>query len=231
MSRSKRRRIGRLHPFTLFLLTILISCLVFMADRPVYFAMLTFSFILLTDASIGDGIKRMVVYGCLYAAMRLLLHLGNGYVTGVFLMLVMLVLKIFPIFNIGRVLMLTSSSKLLAAIRQCKLPNAVAVGFMTSLRFLDEMKTRTRTIHQGMKTRGLKPSLLHPMASFELYFVPLVYKCLHVSDTLTSSLITKGIEYQGEKSSYHEMTFGAYDKLSLLVAFSLLGYTIWTSCK
>lgn len=231
MSRSNKRRKRTLHPFTLFLLTLLISFLVFMADRPVYVVILSFSFIVLANASIAECMKRMVIYVCLYVVMLLFLHLGTGYVTGVFLMLLVLVLKIFPVFNIGRVLMLTSSAKLFAAMRQLRLPDAVAVGFMTALRFLDEMKARMQTIRQGMKTRGLKPSLLHPVASFELYFVPLVYKCLHVSDTLTSSLITKGIEYKGQKTSYHELTFGVYDGLSLFIGFSLLGYMIWTSCK
>ena len=76
-----------------------------------------------------------------------------------------------------------------------------------------------------MKVRGLRLSLLHPVHSFELYLIPLIYKCLHVSETLTSSIISRGIEYEGEKTSYNLIHFGILD-YTFISAF-LMGFVLW----
>jgi len=109
------------------------------------------------------------------------------------------------------------------------MPNTVSVAMIAALRFMDEIGLRLHEIRNGMKIRGFHASLLHPVRTFELYFVPLVYKCLHVSETLVSSIIAKGIEYEGEKTSYYDMRFKFADGISLFAGVALLGVALWTS--
>jgi len=190
-----------MNPITLFILILLTSFLVFLVDQTMYYVLLGMSFLFLILFSYSEGIKRAVVYIGLFLLIKLLAYIDLGMTTGALIGLIALFLRLYPIFNIGRILILTSPLKIMSALRAVKAPQSLSIGLVTALRFLDEMTARLKEIRNGMKVRGLRLSLLHPLRSFELYLIPLIYKCLHVSETLTSSIIAKGIEYEGKKTS------------------------------
>ena len=206
-------REGHLHPLTLFALTLLALIQAFLANQLVYALVLALSFLALFAVACG--------------VVQLILHVDIGYVTSIFLGVAVLVVRVFPVVNIGCALMMTSSSKLLASMRKLHVPNRAAVGAVIGLRFLDEMGDRVKEIKRGMRVRGLRPSPLRPVRAFELYFVPLVYKCLHVSETLVSSVISKGIEADCEKTSYRSLSFGLLDGAALGAGVVLLGVAVW----
>ena len=214
-----------MNPITLFILILLTSFLVFLVDQTMYYVLLSMSFLFLVLFSYSEGIKRAVVYIGLFLLIKLLAYIDLGMTTGALIGLIALFLRLYPIFNIGRILILTSPLKIMSALRAVKAPQSLSIGLVTALRFLDEMTARLKEIRNGMKVRGLRLSLLHPLRSFELYLIPLIYKCLHVSETLTSSIIAKGIEYEGKKTSYKPVRFGWYDTLSLSAAVFL----VWMS--
>ena len=214
-----------MNPITLFILILLTSFLVFLVDQTMYYVLLSMSFLFLVLFSYSEGIKRAVVYIGLFLLIKLLAYIDLGMTTGALIGLIALFLRLYPIFNIGRILILTSPLKIMSALRAVKAPQSLSIGLVTALRFLDEMTARLKEIRNGMKVRGLRLSLLHPLRSFELYLIPLIYKCLHVSETLTSSIIAKGIEYEGKKTSYKPVRFGWYDTLVLSAAVFL----VWMS--
>ena len=214
-----------MNPITLFILILLTSFLVFLVDQTMYYVLLSMSFLFLVLFSYSEGIKRAVVYIGLFLLIKLLAYIDLGMTTGALIGLIALFLRLYPIFNIGRILILTSPLKIMSALRAVKASQSLSIGLVTALRFLDEMTARLKEIRNGMKVRGLRLSLLHPLRSFELYLIPLIYKCLHVSETLTSSIIAKGIEYKGKKTSYKPVHFGWYDTVGLLAAVFL----VWMS--
>ena len=214
-----------MNPITLFILILLTSFLVFLVDQTMYYVLLSMSFLFLVLFSYSEGIKRAIVYIGLFLLIKLLAYIDLGMTTGALIGLIALFLRLYPIFNIGRILILTSPLKIMSALRAVKAPQSLSIGLVTALRFLDEMTARLKEIRNGMKVRGLRLSLLHPLRSFELYLIPLIYKCLHVSETLTSSIIAKGIEYKGKKTSYKPVHFGWYDTVGLLAAVFL----VWMS--
>ena len=228
-SALKKKEEGQLHPFTLFALTILVSFQVFFGNQTVYWAVLVLTLLIALNASTGLFLRQIIVFSVSYGMMYLLAFADLGYVTGIFIGLFALIARFIPIFNIGIVLILTSPSKILACFRKFHIPNTVSVAMIAALRFMDEIGLRLHEIRNGMKIRGFHASLLHPVRTFELYFVPLVYKCLHVSETLVSSIIAKGIEYEGEKTSYYDMRFKFADGISLFAGVALLGVALWTS--
>ena len=228
-SALKKKEEGQLHPFTLFVLTILVSFQVFFGNQTVYWAVLVLTLLIALNASTGLFFRQIIVLSVSYGMMYLLAFADLGYVTGIFIGLFALIVRFIPIFNIGIVLILTSPSKILACFRKLHMPNTVSVAMIAALRFMDEIGLRLLEIRNGMKIRGFHASLLHPIRTFELYFVPLVYKCLHVSETLVSSIIAKGIEYEGEKTSYYDMRFKFADGISLFAGVALLGVALWTS--
>ena len=215
-----------MNPITLFILILLTSFLVFLVDQTMYYVLLSMSFLFLVLFSYSEGIKRAIVYIGLFLLIKLLAYIDLGMTTGALIGLIALFLRLYPIFNIGRILILTSPLKIMSALRAVKAPQSLSIGLVTALRFLDEMTARLKEIRNGMKVRGLRLSLLHPLRSFELYLIPLIYKCLHVSETLTSSIIAKGIEYEGKKTSYRPVRFGWYDTLGLSAAVFLVWLTI-----
>ena len=216
-------REGHLHPLTLFALTLLALIQAFLANQLVYALVLALSFLVLLDVSPASFLRQLA----LFAVACGVVQLDIGYVTSIFLGVAVLVVRVFPVVNIGCALMMTSSSKLLASMRKLHVPNRAAVGAVIGLRFLDEMGDRVKEIKRGMRVRGLRPSPLRPVRAFELYFVPLVYKCLHVSETLVSSVISKGIEADCEKTSYRSLSFGLLDGAALGAGVVLLGVAVW----
>ncbi len=216
-----------MNPITLFILILLTSFLVFLVNQTMYYVLLGMSFLFLFLFSYTEGVKRALAYIGLFLLIKLLAYVDLGMTTGALIGLIALFLRLYPIFNIGRILILTSPLKIMSALRAVKAPQSISIGLVTALRFLDEMTARLNEIKNGMKVRGLRLSLLHPIRSFELYLIPLIYKCLHVSETLTSSIIAKGIEYEGKKTSYRPVHFGWYDTVGLLAAVFLLWRSVW----
>ncbi|EMB39855.1 energy-coupling factor transporter transmembrane protein EcfT [Treponema denticola] len=216
-----------MNPITLFILILLTSFLVFLVNQTMYYVLLGMSFLFLFLFSYTEGVKRALAYIGLFLLIKLLAYIDLGMTTGALIGLIALFLRLYPIFNIGRILILTSPLKIMSALRAVKAPQSLSIGLVTALRFLDEMTARLNEIKNGMKVRGLRLRLLHPIRSFELYLIPLIYKCLHVSETLTSSIIAKGIEYEGKKTSYRPVHFGWYDTVGLLAAVFLLWRSVW----
>ena len=216
-----------MNPITLFILILLTSFLVFLVNQTMYYVLLGMSFLFLFLFSYTEGVKRALAYIGLFLLIKLLAYIDLGMTTGALIGLIALFLRLYPIFNIGKILILTSPLKIMSALRAVKAPQSLSIGLVTALRFLDEMTARLNEIKNGMKVRGLHLSLLHPIRSFELYLIPLIYKCLHVSETLTSSIIAKGIEYEGKKTSYRPVHFGWYDTVGLLAAVFLLWRSVW----
>ena len=216
-----------MNPITLFILILLTSFLVFLVNQTMYYVLLGMSFLFLFLFSYTEGVKRALAYIGLFLLIKLLAYIDLGMTTGALIGLIALFLRLYPIFNIGKILILTSPLKIMSALRAVKAPQSLSIGLVTALRFLDEMTARLNEIKNGMKVRGLRLSLLHPIRSFELYLIPLIYKCLHVSETLTSSIIAKGIEYKGKKTSYKPVRFGWYDTLGLSAAVFLVWRSVW----
>ena len=212
-----------MNPITLFILILLTSFLVFLVNQTMYYVLLGMSFLFLILFSYSEGIKRAVVYIGLFLLIKLLAYIDLGMTTGALIGLIALFLRLYPIFNIGKILILTSPLKIMSALRAVKAPQSLSIGLVTALRFLDEMTARLNEIKNGMKVRGLRLSLLHPIRSFELYLIPLMYKCLHVSETLTSSIISKGAEYKIKKTSYNPTKYNIFDLICLVVSF----YLVW----
>ena len=160
-------REGHLHPLTLFALTLLALIQAFLANQLVYALVLALSFLVLLDVSPASFLRQLALFAVACGVVQLILHVDIGYVTSIFLGVAVLVVRVFPVVNIGCALMMTSSSKLLASMRKLHVPNRAAVGAVIGLRFLDEMGGRVKEIKRGMRVRGLRPSPLRPVHAFE----------------------------------------------------------------
>ena len=109
-----------MNPITLFILILLTSFLVFLVNQTMYYVLLGMSFLFLVLFSYSEGIKRAVVYIGLFLLIKLLAYIDLGMTTGALIGLIALFLRLYPIFNIGRILILTSPLKIMSALRAVK---------------------------------------------------------------------------------------------------------------
>lgn len=216
-----------LHPLTLFALVLLTSVVVFLGNLVTYVVATAGTFLLLFYAHRPAFWRQALIMLGLGVIIAAIILVNCSYVTSIFLGLAVLALRLLPVFNLGSLLIIARPSALLAALRRLRVPNNLAIGVLLALRFLGEMPARMREIRLAMRVRGLRPRPWHPIRTFELYFVPLTYKCLHVSESLVSSIIAKGIEREGSRSSYHDIAFHWQDTLALGAGLAILGVAIW----
>lgn len=214
------------NPISLFYLTIITSILVLLGKDYTYFISLLYSLFLVITYSNKKFIKNVTVFCVLILLLKLFSSIKIGMAGGTFVALIALYLRLYPVFMIGSILIESSPMKLMSALRWLKIPNSIIVAWVVSFRFLDEIGIRLKEIRAAMKVRGLKLSLMHPIYSFELYLIPLVYKCLNISETLVSSIISRGIEYEGEKTSFIPLRFNFSDYVYITIPLILLGVSL-----
>ena len=207
----------------LFILIVSFSITLFITDKLGYYIMLAVSFVLLLTHSKKVFLNMSTKYLFLILLLYLLKKLPYGLGVASFMGLLLIGIKLFPIFTLGRILIALSPLTIMSSLRKIGISNNFNLSVATGLRFMGEMNIRLKEIRNGMKVRGLAISLLHPIRSFELYLIPLMYKCLHVSETLTSSIISKGAEYEIEKTSYNSTKYSIFDLFCICISI----YLVW----
>ena len=207
----------------LFILIVSFSITLFITDKLGYYIMLAVSFVLLLTHSKKVFLNMYTKYLFLILLLYLLKKLPYGLGVASFMGLLLIGIKLFPIFTLGRILIALSPLTIMSSLRKIGISNNFNLSVATGLRFMGEMNIRLKEIRNGMKVRGLAISLLHPIRSFELYLIPLMYKCLHVSETLTSSIISKGAEYEIEKTSYNSTKYSVFDLFCICISI----YLVW----
>lgn len=93
--------------------------------------------------------------------------------------------------------------------------------------FVPEFLSYLKTIHEGVKVRGLKFRIYRPIESFELYVVPMIFKAIETGEILTCALLSKGIQYDCKKTSYRDLGFRTRDGFVVAFAFCLMVVTLW----
>ena len=207
----------------LFILIVSFSITLFITDKFGYYIMLTVSFVLLLTHSKKEFLNMSTKYLFLILLLYLLKKLPYGLGVASFIGLLLIGIKLFPVFTLGRILISLSPLTIMSSLRKIGISNNFNLSVATGLRFMGEMNIRLKEIRNGMKVRGLAISLLHPIRSFEIYLIPLMYKCLHVSETLTSSIISKGAEYEIEKTSYNSTKYSVFDLFCICISI----YLVW----
>ena len=222
---NKYQLSDKINPLTIVGLILLFSVVLTIGEQTQYLFSLIFVLGLLSLFSIKKAFRTifslLIVWGLIYLLKH---HLGNVLIGSIYTML-LIVLKFAPLFILGRVLSSYSSSHLIAAFRKIGIDGGIGIGITVFFRFIPEISIRMKEINNGMKIRGFKASIFKPIRTFELYFVPLM--CIDISDTLTCSIISKGIEYDGKKTSFHEVKITFIDISMIVGGMILLGASLW----
>ncbi|MFR5189286.1 energy-coupling factor transporter transmembrane component T family protein [Peptostreptococcus sp.] len=219
-------------PITIFILMVLFSISTLIANQSLYLAMLILAILMEVLVIKKESLKSLACLLILFLLAKLInIGLGMGYWTGAIYAMLLITIKLSPLFILAKIFSSYSSNILMATFREIGLPHKLCISIAIFFRFLPEFYARLGQIHEGAKTRGLGFNLIHPIRSFEIFIVPLMYKVLDISDILTCSIITKGIDYPCKKTNYRKFKFSYLDTLVLAVGFLILGGCIWIKYK
>ncbi len=115
-----------------------------------------------------------------------------------------------------------NSSELLSALQRLHLPKLFIIGLMVTLRYMATFRKEFQLIKDAMKVRGVEFSFKYPIRTFEYLVVPQLFRCLTLSNELTSASLTKGITAPCKRTSYFAQKLSLYD--FSVFAVLILGY-------
>ncbi|VTS26971.1 cobalt transport protein [Streptococcus pseudoporcinus] len=115
-----------------------------------------------------------------------------------------------------------NSSELLSALQGLHLPKLFLIGLMVTLRYISLFRKEFRLIKEAMQVRGVDLSFKHPVRTFEYLLVPQLFRCLTLSNDLTSASLTKGLTVPCKRTSYFLSRWSIYDVLIFIIV--CLGY-------
>ncbi len=216
-----------LKPITIGVLMIIYTSILFFSEMLVYWVMTIFSFILLFFVNRKKTFSFITVYMLLFALIRIMNFLTlSGWIGSVYTM-ALIVVKLFPLWILVGIIMEFNTSEIIASLRKLKLPNNLCVGVSIFIRFIPEYRNYLKEIKEGLKVRNISFNILKPLQSFEMYLVPLIYKAFDTANILTCSLITKGIEFDCEKTSYVDLSLTWRDYAVIMAGMGFIGITVW----
>lgn len=206
---------------------IIYTSILFFSEMLVYWVMTLFSFILLFFVNRKKTFSFITVYILVFALIRIMNFLTlSGWIGSVYTM-ALIVVKLFPLWILVGIIMEFNTSEIIASLRKLKLPNNLCVGVSIFIRFIPEYRNYLKEIKEGLKVRNISFNILKPLQSFEMYLVPLIYKAFDTANILTCSLITKGIEFDCEKTSYVDLSLTWRDYAVIIAGMGFIGITVW----
>ena len=216
-----------LKPITIGVLMIIYTSILFFSEMLVYWVMTIFSFILLFFVNRKKTFSFITAYMLLFALIRIMNFLTlSGWIGSVYTM-ALIVLKLFPLWILAGIIMEFNTSEIIASLRKLKLPNNLCVGVSIFIRFIPEYRNYLKEIKEGLKVRNISFNIVKPLQSFEMYLVPLIYRAFDTANILTCSLITKGIEFDCEKTSYVDLSLTWRDYAAIIAGMGFIGITVW----
>lgn len=216
-----------LKPITIGVLMIIYTSILFFCEMLVYWVMTIFSFILLFFVNRKKTFSFITAYMLLFALIRIMNFLTlSGWIGSVYTM-ALIVVKLFPLWILVGIIMEFNTSEIIASLRKLKLPNNLCVGVSIFIRFIPEYRNYLKEIKEGLKVRNISFNIVKPLQSFEMYLVPLIYKAFDTANILTCSLITKGIEFDCEKTSYVDLSLTWRDYAVIIAGMGFIGITVW----
>lgn len=216
-----------LKPITIGVLMIIYTSILFFCEMLVYWVMTLFSFILLFFVNRKKTFSFITTYMLLFVLIRIMNFLTlSGWIGSVYTM-ALIVVKLFPLWILAGIITEFNTSEIIASLRKLKIPNNLCVGVSIFIRFIPEYRNYLKEIKEGLKVRNISFNILKPLQSFEMYLVPLIYKAFDTANILTCSLITKGIEFDCEKTSYIDLSLTWRDYAVIMAGMGFIGITVW----
>lgn len=198
----------------------------FLGGEIVSFALMLVFGLFIAAGSGGKWALKMIVIYILAAYLNALLR----YVQAPALLMLasilgVTILKLIPIAMVGFwVLRTTYMDDLIVALQRMGLPQAITIPLAVMFRYIPTLRIEYRQIRCAMDIRGISDTLwkrtVHPLATIEYILVPLLMRCLKVTDELAASGTTRGLELEHKRYALRPIRFSWPE--SLVSFFAIL---------
>lgn len=120
-----------------------------------------------------------------------------------------------------------SAPQFIRSLRQIKVPKIITLGMMIAINFFPLFIKEMKQIRAAMKTRGAG-SMLNLKVFYRAFLIPLVVRIVHISDTLSLSVETRGFTVEPTDTTIFEPTsLGIRDVIfSVLFIFAMVGVVL-----
>lgn len=214
ISRKQFQRTAALDPRCKVILLILIGCASYFLNGEAVSLALVAGFALFVG--IGNGAKwaaKMLLFYVIVAYLNALLHYISIPVLSVIMSVFgVTILKLVPIAMVGIWALRTiHMDDFIVALQRMRFPQAVTISLVVMFRYIPTLKIEYRMIRNTMSIRGISDTvwkqIMHPVATIEYILIPLLMRCLKVTDELAASGTTRGLELEEKRYALHPVYF------------------------
>ncbi len=112
----------------------------------------------------------------------------------------------------------TKVRSILESLRLMKLPNNLIISLAVLIRYFPTIKEEFSEIRNAMKLREIKGIF----NKIEYLYMPMIVNSMQISDDLSASAVTRGIENPNEKTSFIEVKFHWWDFVLMVIFLGLV---------
>ena len=208
------QRTAALDPRCKVALLIMIGCVSYFLNGEICSLVLVASIALFI--AVGNGGKwaaKMLIFYIVIAYLNALLRYVSIPVLSVIMSVFgVTILKLVPIAMMGIwILHTTQMDDLMVSLQRMRLPQAVTIPLVVMFRYIPTLRIEYRMIRNTMDIRGIGDTvwkqLIHPLATIEYILIPLLMRCLKVTDELAASGTTRGLELEGKRYALNPVRF------------------------
>ena len=234
ITRRQFQRTAVLDPRCKILLLIFIGCVSYFLNGEVGSLALVTGFALFI--SIGNGAKwaaKMVATYIIVAYLNALLRYVSIPVLSVIMSVFgITILKLITIAMMGMwILRTTQMDDLMVSLQRLHLPQAVTIPLVVMFRYIPTLRIEYRTIRNTMDIRGISDTLwkriTRPISTIEYILIPLLMRCLKVTDELAASGTTRGLELDKKRYALNEIYFSWREYLVTFAGIAFLAILLF----
>lgn len=164
---------------------------------------------------IGIGeITRAFKFLITYLTLVLIASFFAGKVALMYIVLNMLARSI-PLLMIVVCILLSNVSRLMASLQELQVPKNVLVMICIMVRFFPVINREIKFIKDGMRARGLFDNLISyikaPYLAYECYMVPILIRCIKLSDELGATSELRGLSSDVKRTCIYQIHVGIKD--------------------
>lgn len=208
----------KLNPLTLIILNILFPVVIFLGKGMKYeiICMLISIVVLLIYKRYLQIFKFIILYVIFSFIAYIISTSKIILLADLFGTLVYIFLRMIPVMMIAYILVKdVKSNELLASFEQIHLPKKLMLSITVTLRFFPTYKLEMKMIRESLKMRNINIKITQPLKYLEYWIVPVLMRMNLISEEMTATAMTKGIESPIRRTSFYNVRMRSIDFIFL----------------
>lgn len=210
----------KFNPLTLVILNIIFPVVIFLGKGVIYeiVCMLISIVVLVIYKRYTQTLKFIILYVSLSLVAYLISTCKIILITDLFGTLVYIFLRMIPVMMISYILVKDiKSNELLSSFEQIHLPKKLMLSITVALRFFPTYKLEIKMIRESLKMRNINVKITEPLKYLEYWIVPVLMRMNLISEEMTATAMTKGVESPNRRTSFYNVKMKKVDYIFLSI--------------